>query len=448
MNLNLFTKFSILDINIGFCPVEKMLKNIILSHKKEKVRILASTYIERERLKGNIKAIKHNLIKVIIGPRRSGKSVFATQLLQKEDFAYLNFDDENLLKLNDYDEIIKGILEVYKDPKFLLFDEIQNLKNWELFTNKLQRRGFNLVLTGSNANLLSKELSTHLTGRFIPIEIFPFSFNEFLIAKNYKIIREELELPETKGKILNYLNEYLITGGFPEVIVKNLDTKSYLDTLFDSVLLKDIIKRYKIRFSQNIYELSNLLISNYASEFSYRKFKNILDIGSVTTVQNYIKYIEEAYLIYSLNRYNFKVKEQIKAPKKLHLVDNGFIQAKANQPTYNIGKQLENLIFTDLIKKGTKPNLELFYYKTRNGKEIDFILKKGGKVKKLIQVSYEISALETNKREIKALLEAGEELNCNNFYIITWDTEKKVKAGKKIINFIPAWKWLFTEDRS
>lgn len=415
-----------------------MVKNLILQHKEEKEKLLSKFYILREKLEFAKKFLETDLIKVITGPRRAGKSVFSMLLLKDKNFAYLNFDDENLLRIKNTDEMVKGIFEVYPKPDFIFFDEIQNLEKWELFVNKLQRRGYNLILTGSNARLLSSELATALTGRHLPIEIFPFNFWEFLKGKNFELGKELI--PEEKGKVLNYLDLYLKNGGFPEVVVKNLEAKTYLDTLFDALLLKDVVKRYKVRFSQKIYDLALYLISNFSNEFSFTKLKNILDFRSVNTIQNYLRYLEEAYLVFVLNRFSFKKKEQIKTSKKVYLVDNGFILAKSFQFSENIGKLMENLVFSELLKRGYKPNKSLFYYKTRNQKEIDFILKEGRKIKTLIQVCYSFNY--QTKRETSALIEGGQELNCQDLKIITWDKEKEEKIKNQKIKFIPFWKWL------
>jgi predicted AAA+ superfamily ATPase len=416
-----------------------MTKIIIEAHRKEKEEMVSRAYIEREKLSFAKKFLETDLIKVITGPRRAGKSVFATMFLKEKNFAYLNFDDENLIKLNG-DEILKGCFEVYGDVKFFLFDEIQNFNNWELFVNRLQRRGFNITITGSNAKLLSKELSTSLTGRHIPIEILPFSFREFLRAKNFD--PKESNLPENKGKILNYLTEFIKTGGYPEIVVKNLEAKTYLDTLADAVLLKDVVKRYRVKFSQKIYDLFLYLVSNFASEFTFTSLKKNVNFNSVNTVQNYLSYLEEAYLLLSLNRFSYSVKEQIKAAKKCYLVDNGLALAKSFQFSRNIGRAMENLFFTELLKRGLGVNKNIFYYKTRNHKEVDFILKEGTKVKALYQVVWDISSPQTLKREIKSLIEAGEELDCNNLTIITWDEEGETKVKGKKIKLIPLWKWL------
>lgn len=419
-----------------------MLKETIFQHKKEKDKLLAKIYVFRDQLEFGKKQIENDLIKIITGPRRAGKSIFSMILLKGKEFAYLNFDDENILKFTDGDEIIKGLFEVYGEQKIILFDEIQNFKNWELFVNKLHRRGYNLILTGSNARLLNKELATVLTGRHIPIEILPFNFKEFLAAKNFTPPNSEIFLPETKGILLNHLGDYLINGGFPEAVVKNIDVKLYLDAFFDSVLLKDAIKRYKVRFPQKIYDLSLYLINNYSQEASLNKLKNILNFNSVNTLEKYLNYLEETYLIFILGRYSHKMKERIKAPKKIYIADNGLIKAKTSGFSPDSGRLMENLVFMELLKKGYAPNRNVFYYKTRNQKEVDFILKEGMDIKTLIQVSYQTLTLDAKKRETRALIEAGEELKCDDLMIITWDEEAEEKVGGKTIKFVPLWKWL------
>lgn len=419
-----------------------MIKTIISQHKTEKEKIVSQSYVPREKMNFAGKFLESNLIKVITGPRRTGKSVFCILILKDKNFAYLNFDDENLLKTENYDELVKGLYEIYPDAKYVLFDEIQNLDKWELFVNKLQRRGINLILTGSNSKLLEKELSTVLTGRYVCVEIFPFSFREFLRVKNFTIEKGKIQLPEIKGKILNYLNEYINNGGFPEVLVKNLDPKIYLETLFDAILFKDVVKRHKVRFSRQIYDLATYLISNFTSEFSFTKLRNILGFKSTNTIEKYLRYLEEAYLVFVLNRFSFKMKEQIKSPRKIYIADTGLIMAKSFQFSKNIGKLTENLVLCEILRRGYKLNRDVFYYKTDNGGEVDFILRNGTKIERLIQVCYDIDDIKTKERELKSLVKASNELNCNNLEIQTWELEGEEKFRKKIIKFTPLWKWL------
>jgi hypothetical protein len=420
-----------------------MLKDIVLKQKQEKERFLTLKYVERTKSNFAKKWLDSDLIKVVLGPRRAGKSIFCFMLLKDRRFMYFNFDDEILTsKGMNTDELMKELHVIYGETKTILFDEIQNLPNWELFVNRLHREGYNLVLTGSNANLLSRELSTALTGRHIPIEIFPFDFNEFLRAKNYQIDAEYQNLPQKRGELLKLIETYMLDGGFPEVVVKGVEAKDYLDVLFDSLLFKDVIKRHKVRFSAQIDNLGLYLINNFSGYYSLRKLVGILNLRSVTTTEKYVKYLEEVYAIFSLLRYSPKAAERIRSPKKAYVVDNGFISAKAIQHSPDKGKLMENLVFTELLKKGFTNNRNLFYYKTRNNREIDFVIKKGVAVSELIQVAYQINDAETKKREIKALLEAAEEVNGARLTVLTWDEEKKVEKDGKIINFTPLWRWL------
>ncbi|MFH0755492.1 MAG: ATP-binding protein [bacterium] len=421
-----------------------MLKDIILNQKLQKEQFLTLTYIERTKEPFAKKWLDSNLIKVVLGPRRAGKSIFSLMLLKDRPFMYFNFDDEVLLSAGGIatNELMKELHAIYGQTKTILFDEIQNLPNWELFINRLHREGYNLILTGSNAHLLSKELATHLTGRHIPIEILPFDFNEFLQAKKFKIDSEFSSLPQQKGNLLNLMENYLVNGGFPEVTVSNINSKDYLEVLFDALVFKDVVKRHKVKFSIQIGNLGSYLINNFANLYTTRKLLEVLNLKSVSTAEKYIKYLEEAYLVFSLLRYSPKAIQRIKSPRKIYTVDNGFITAKAIQHSPDKGRLMENLVFIELIKRGAKPNKDLFYYKTRNDREIDFIVKNGIEVTELIQVCYELINPNVEQREIKALIEASGELKVKKLTILTWDEKREVNKNGIIIKFIPLWEWL------
>ena len=419
-----------------------MLKEVLKRQKQELERLLEKDYVKRTKTVVVTKQLEGDLVKVVIGPRRAGKSVFSAHLFKHQLPAYLNFDDENLLKVDNYDELIKELHALYGEKKYLFFDEIQNLSNWELFINKLQRQGYNILLTGSNAKMLSRELATSLTGRHIPIEILPFDFNEYLRAKNFSFVVDDLALPEIKGMLLNHLADYMTNGSFPELVTKSLEPKGYLDTLLDSLIFKDIVKRYKLRLSEKIYNLEMYLLDNFASEFSYRKLAKMLDFKSDVTLEKFLRYLEEAYLIYVLNRYSYKTKERLSSPKKAYLIDNGYISAKAVQSSPNHGKLMENLVFSELLKRGYQANYNLFYYKTRNNREVDFLLREDLKFSSLIQVAYKLDKPGVRDREMKALVEASAELSCDDLIILTWDEEGVEELNGKKIKFIPLWQWL------
>ncbi|PIR87820.1 MAG: ATPase [Candidatus Harrisonbacteria bacterium CG10_big_fil_rev_8_21_14_0_10_45_28] len=427
-----------------------MLKDIVSNQKLQKERLLTLSYIGRAKEPFAKKWLDLNLIKIILGPRRAGKSVFSLMLLKDRPFMYFNFDDEVLSSAGGIatDELMKELHAAYGQVKTVLFDEIQNLAGWELFVNRLHREGYNLVLTGSNAHLLSKELATHLTGRHVPIEILPFDFSEFLRAKKFQIDAEYSALPQQRGELLNLMENYLVNGGFPEVAVSNVDPKDYLEVLFDALVFKDVVKRHRVKFSTQVANLGGHLINNFATLYTIRKILEILNLKSASTIEKYIKYLEEAYLIFSLLRYSPKSIQRIKSPRKVYAVDNGFITAKAIQHSSDKGKLMENLVFTELVKRGVKPNRDLFYYKTRNDREIDFVVKNGIDVTELIQVCYESINSDVEQREVKALIEAGGELKVKKLTVLTWDEKRAVEKDGMTIHFRPLWEWLLGDTKT
>ncbi|BFI73124.1 ATPase AAA [Nanoarchaeota archaeon] len=415
------------------------IREILIRQKKELEELNKKELVKRE---VNID-INKEIIKVITGIRRCGKSTFGYLLLKDKNFGYINFDERELLDFKST-EIEKGIKEIYGNTKFLFIDEIQNYDKWELWINSLYRRGYNLIITRSNAKLLSKELSTHLTGRYISIELFPFSFREIL--DYLKFNKENLDFDKEKqGEILKILKDYLEIGGFPEIWVKNLDI-NFLKTLFNDILLKDIVIRWKVKYIELLEELSYYLINNFSSYYTINKIKNSLDFRSKETVKNYIKYLEEAYLIFSLNNFSFKFKEVLKSPKKIYIIDNGIINAIRHNYMENIGRLMENLVFLSLRRK-YKENENIFYFENNNY-EIDFLIKEGNKITKLINVTYVNNFDEIDKRETRSLIHGYDLFKEYNpeLIIITWDyeDEKEIswfnKKGK--IRFIPLYRWL------
>lgn len=426
-----------------------MLKDVISNQKLQKERLLTFSYISRTKEPFAKKWLDSDLIKVVLGPRRAGKSVFSLMLLKERPFMYFNFDDEMVANTREIstDELMRELHVAYGEIKTVFFDEIQNLPNWELFVNRLHRSGYNLVLTGSNAHLLSQELATHLTGRHMPIEILPFDFKEFCNAKKFQIDPEFGSLPQQKGNLLHLMDDYLRNGGFPDVVVNNLEPNDYLGVLFDALLFKDVVKRHRVKYSTQIGNLGSHLINNFSNTYTVRKLLIDLNLKSVSTTEKYIKYLEEAYLIFSLHRYSPKSVLRIKSPRKVYIVDNGFITAKAVQHSPDVGRLMENLVFNELVKRGNQPSRNLFYYKTRNDREIDFVIKDGYQVIELIQVCYDLSHTEVEQRETKALFEAGDELNVKKLTILTWDEKREIEKDGNIIYIRPMWEWLLKNSQ-
>jgi predicted AAA+ superfamily ATPase len=412
---------------------------VVLQQKEEKEALLAKNYQKRISIEKNSEFLQSSLIKLITGARRAGKSVFALQMLEHQNFAYLNFDDDLLLKYFDENLLLQYLLEIYPDFQYLLLDEIQNLPAWDIWVGKLYRRGINLIITGSNANLLSNEMATVLTGRYLQINIFPFSFLENI---NYQKNSTGQDTPHEKAAFMQSLNDYLQFGGFPETIGQRSITRNYLSSLFDSVLLKDIAKRYKIRNTVELYNLANYLLTNFCNPLSLNDLAAELDLGSVHTVKKFCRYLSEPYLFFYLPRFNSKLKLMQKSPQKIYTIDNGFVFARSFELSKNSGRLLENMIFVELLRQGFSAGQTLFYYRTRNDKEIDFVCRTQHQVTELIQVSYDVSNEKTLKREISAFAEASKELKCCNLTLITWDTERTLEETDYKISIIPVWKWL------
>lgn len=242
------------------------------------------------------------------------------------------------------------------------------------------------------------------------------------------------------------MSQYLLNGGYPEVLLKKVELKEYLYTLFNSILYKDIVKRYKIRNPKQIEDLAVYLISNIANEYSYNSLTKIGKIKSPHTTEKYLSYLEESFILFSLNRFSYKIKEQLSSNKKIYCIDNGFIQAKAFKLNPDIGKLYENAVACELKKKEFNGKLNVYFWKNQQQEEVDFVVKEGTKVKQLIQVCFNMKDLKTKNREIRALIKAGSELKCNNLLIITENSEGEEKTewfgAKATIKVIPLWKWL------
>ena len=314
--------------------------------------------------------------------------------------------------------------DVYPNYDFMLLDEIQNLPDWDLWVSKLYRRGKNLIITGSNAKMLSSEMATVLTGRYLQIEMLPFSLDETMNWKNISPDREE-----QAAQAIVLADDYMRNGGYPETILARSITKSYLSTLFDSILLKDVAQRHKVRNTTDLYNLATYLLSNFCNPISANELAGELGMSSVATTKKFCDYLNEPYLFFYLPRFNNKLKLMNKAPKKVYVVDNGFVQSTAFNLSENLGRLLENQVFVELLRRGYIPSQTLFYYRTRNDKEIDFVTRKGAKVEQLIQVCYDMTSEKTRKRELDALVEAAEELHCDNLLVIT-NSEQEMMCWK------------------
>ncbi len=420
------------------------MNNIVMSHKVERDELLKGGFVLREGLAEAAQSMAGSLIKVVIGPRRAGKSVFALQMLTAatgSDFAYINFDDERLMPPLDLDELLKAMIQVYGDNRTIFFDEIQNVAGWELFVNRLQRRGYNIILTGSNAHLLSRELSTHLTGRYREFRLLPFSFSEFLSARSFAV-DETVAAPERQGLVLKQLDDFLRIGGFPEVVVRGTEPAGYLTALFDGILFKDVVKRHAVRYSAKLHDVGRWLIGNVAREYTCTSLKNALAFRSVHTVENYVGYLIEAYLFMSVTRYSPKAKVRMSAPRKIYAYDTGMVNAVRFRTGSDTGRLLENLVAVEWYRRGC----EFFSFKTTGGKEVDFLVRSTMGELCLFQVCYDLSDPKTRKRELQALAKSAEELGLADGTLLTWNEDGLETIGTCRIRLVPVWKWLLRLD--
>lgn len=424
------------------------IKRIIVDQKEEVDGLFKrEKIIEREI---DIKKLKNFLkypnVLVISGARRSGKSVLSLLLVKGERFGCINFDDERLIEFTskDFNRLLQAFYELYgEELEYFIFDEIQNIKNWEVFVGRL-RRTKKIVITGSNAKLLSGELSTYLTGRYIDFTLYPFSFKEFLQFKSLEFKREDFYSTKTIARIKQLLNEYIKLGGFPEV---SKFGPAILKRIYGDIIIKDILFRYRIKNKAAFRELAKYLLSNFGQTISYSKLRNVFAIKNVHTVRNYVEYLSSSFLIFPLEKFSFKLKKQFISPKKVYGIDTGLINSLAFQFSENIGRLMENVVFLEFLRKISyfDKNFEVFYWQDYLGKEIDFVIKKGKAISQLIQVCYKIDDLKTKEREVKSLIKASKELKCDDLMVITLDLEKEERIESKKIKFIPLWKWLLIQ---
>ena len=410
------------------------MKTIILNQRKERDELISRPYLTRRNSLDIDLLLSSHLIKLITGPRRVGKSTQALLMLRNKNFAYLNFDNQPLLNAWDANLVMRTLEDVYPGYEYLLLDEVQNLMGWDLWVSELYRQGKNLVVTGSNAKMLSSEMATVLTGKYLQVEMLPFSLEEFFDWN--KLDLHSLKTEQEADAIV-LADDYMRNGGYPEVVASRQLTRSYLDTLFDSIVWKDVAKRYNVRNVTDLNDLAMYLVTNFCNPLSANELTEELGLSSVNTTKKFMDYLHEPYLFYYLPRYNNKLKLMKKAPRKVYVVDNGFVAAKAFSLSDNLGRLLENQVFIELIRRGYDTDKTLFYYRSRNDKEVDFVLRKGTRIERLVQVCYDMSSAKTEKREVDSLIECAGELKCNNLVIVTYNDERTIEKEGYSISVVP-----------
>ncbi|MEA3379008.1 MAG: ATP-binding protein [Nanoarchaeota archaeon] len=371
---------------------------------------------------------------VITGVRRCGKSTLLKEISHNyPHFGYVNFEDERFLDFTyrDFNNLLESFLEIDSKINTFFFDEIQNIKGWEKFVRRLFTEGYKVFVTGSNASLLSSEIATSLTGRNLKIELFPFSFKEFLKYVDFPI--KKIYTTKEKAIISKHLKDYFTFGGFPEVIESR--NKEEINEIYQDIIIKDLLVRLKIRDIKDFRELALYLLSNISKKISYNNLKNLLEFSNTSKVKNYVDFLSEAYIFFTINKYDASLKKQIVNNRKIYAIDTGIINTVAFQFSKNKGMLMENMVFLELRRKYK----DLYYFEEKN--ECDFIIKKGISIIKAIQVTDNLNA-ENQKREIGGLLKAMNKFKLKEGLIITSDNEKIIMIDNKKIKIVPLWKWL------
>ncbi|MBI2076427.1 ATP-binding protein [Candidatus Woesearchaeota archaeon] len=395
------------------------LKEVIISQREFLNKSEQGTLRER---KEEIK-IEDSFVIIITGIRRCGKSTFLNQILKKQKRGYyLDLEDPRLegFELSDFNKVEAIMKEIYGGGGIYFFDEIQNISRWEKFIRYLTDKKERIIITGSNATLLSRELGTKLTGRHLQVEMFPFSFVEFLDMK-------------AKAPSIKSFEEYLYKGGFPEYLKK--ENPSILHQLLSDVVMKDIAVRFGIKNTNILNKIAVYLISNAGKEFSHNSIKKIFEIKSVQSVIDYVSYFENAYLVFTIPRFSYSYRKQQVNPKKVYSIDNGFSYNNSASFSKDMGKMLENVVFLGLRRKFK----DIFYFQEKN--ECDFVVKEKEKVTSAIQVCFDFNE-ETKNREISGLISALNEFKLKTGLILTYNQDDEFLVDDKKIIVKPVWKWL------
>ena len=413
--------------------MKQLLKDIIIDQKsflpskKTIIRSFPEKYLNNEE------------IIIISGVRRCGKSVLLQQIrdrLPQKDY-FFNFDDDRLgnFTVENFQQLYEVFIELYGEQNYFYFDEIQNIAGWEHFAKRLYNSGKKVFITGSNARMLSKELGTYLTGCYIAIELYPFSFSEFLDFREQQHLLGDISGTIARGEIQSAFNDYLKQGGFP--IYLRSEDGIVLKTLYDNILYKDVMVRNQIVNEREVKELVYYTVSNIGKPLTYTSLAKVIGVKNPTTVKNYLEYIENTYLLFSLSKLDYSVKAQLRNPKKVYAIDNALVSRLGFHFSGEEGRLLENMVYIELRRRGG----EIFYHNSGNA-ECNFVVRDGFRVVQAIQACYLLGSSDIREREIRGIQDAMDTYQLLEGTIITNTHEEELKYGDKMIHILPAWKWL------
>ncbi|QIW24491.1 ATP-binding protein [Sulfolobus sp. S-194] len=402
------------------------LKRVIRDQRDYLASLEKQKLVERD-LPFNVKPYlsKPNVL-AILGVRRSGKSTLGYLLIKGRNFAYVDFSDDRLVNFNDFDMLTRAFYELYGDFTHVLIDEPQYVNGWELFVNRL-RKEKSVIVTGSSSTLLSGELATALTGRHVDLILFPFSLREYLAFKGVSV---DLYSTRSVSIIKSELENYLRDGGFPEALSLG---KRVIPSIYNDVITKDVINRYRIRDVAKFKEFANSMVKYYSTEISVRKLANLLKL-STSTVEEWLNAIQESYLVFFIKRYSRSPK-QFNNQRKVYVVDPGIINYITS---FSYGGLMEDVVAMHLLRRN---QLEGVYYLKGEDFEVDFV---DEKEKELIQVSYVSAKDEINNNELKSLMMGADVTGFSKLTLISWDLEDDLEIEGKKVRVIPMWKYLLT----
>ena len=420
------------------------IKEILLDQLADIPGILDKCRVERLVEPKLRAALADTLVKVISGVRRCGKSVLAHRVLKNLPYGYVNFDDERLADITtaDLNLVLEVLLELKPGLKYILLDEIQNIEKWELFVARLQRGGYKVIITGSNAHLLSRDLSTHLTGRHKVFEIYPFSFREYLKSRGIAAPLDKALSTRARAGISAAFSDYFTAGGFPE-LPGIVDKKAYLHDLYDKILTQDIALCHGVRNVKTLKNIALYTANNYAAKLSYQNIKDAYSLGSIHTVKNYLEYMQEAYLFFAVEAFSHKARERVRLPRKMYGIDAALLRSISLSGQKNEGRLLENLVYLELLRRGKQV---LYYSDPQRKYEVDFVsYQEAGGAVELIQVCLDTSVAEVKERELRGLQSATNafrNISAGGLTLITLDRGGSERIAGKQVKFVPIWEWL------
>ncbi len=421
--------------------VDKRIIEQVLSEQYEEMVALRDVELCSRKEEAQVE-LDSNLAQVVIGVRRSGKSTLCYNVLKasNDKFAYANFDDERFesLQTSDLNTVLEVLYKIYGDFKYLFLDEVQNIDGWHLFVNRLLRQRMHVIITGSNAKLLSGELATHLTGRNDQIELYPFSFAEWCRCKAVDVDSKTTKAEASRRAAFD---DYLRQGGFPELLSKKNKTR-YVGNLVDSILKRDIEQRHKIRYVEAFEQLAHHLMNVAPVVVVENELASIVGLKSNHTISNYIGFLKDAYLLLGVKRFSTKSRQRVRA-EKLYPVDVSLMDGRPDAfAGENVGWRLETIVYVELLRRNRPKGKDVYYYKSAGGYEADFVVCGNNVVEEIYQVSYDISKEKTRKRELRGLLAASKETRCTNLFLITDFHREDVTVENRMVRILPAYEWL------